>query len=95
VIWDVVSYSIEAAGFIATLFPFKFTVPLRQAMSCPQTVRRPLSLGRTLHELYEVFGPELVSTQRDIAEADAFNVTWTGSSILIVTLLKKDHSVSV
>jgi hypothetical protein len=27
-----------------------------------------------------MFGPE-ISTQEDIAEADGFNVTWTGSSI--------------
>jgi hypothetical protein len=29
-----------------------------------------------------LFGPERVSTQRDIAETDVFNVAWTGSYIL-------------
>ncbi len=42
-----------------------------------------------------MFGPELMSTQRDITEADGFDATWTGSSILsrvlyrIGTLLQK------
>jgi hypothetical protein len=36
----------------------------------------------TASQAHNLFGPELVSTQGDIAEADVLDVKWTGSSIL-------------
>ncbi len=43
---------------------------------------KPVQSTGTVSQAHNLFGPELVSTQGDIAEADVFNVTWTGSSIL-------------
>ncbi len=64
---------------------------------------KPVRRTVTASQAHNLFGPKLESTQGDIAEADVFNATWTGSSIILsrvmfysfVTPLKKDSTVSV
>ena len=47
-----------------------------------ESLEKPVRSTGGASQADNLFGPELLLTQGDIAEGDVFNVTWTGSSIL-------------
>jgi hypothetical protein len=56
--------------FISTRFS-------KQCNCSDKSLEKPVQSTGTASQVHNLFGPELVSTQGDIAEADVFNVTWT------------------
>ena len=55
--------------------------PFSEHCNCSgKSLEKPVRSTGTASQAHNLFGP-VISTQGDIAEADVFNVTWTGSSI--------------
>ena len=55
--------------------------PFSEHCNCSgKSLEKPVRSTGTALQAHNLFGP-VISTQGDIAEADVFNVTWTGSSI--------------
>ena len=57
--------------------------PFSEHCNCSgKSLEKPVRSTGGASQADNLFGPELLLTQGDIAEGDVFNVTWTGSSIL-------------
>ena len=72
------------AVFEVNLCCVSISPPNSEHCNCSdKSSEKPVRSIGTASQARNLFGPELVSTQGDIVEADVFNVTWTGSSIIL------------
>ncbi len=68
--------------------------PFSEHCNCSdKSLEKPVQSTGGALQAHNLFGPE-ISTQGDIAEADVFNVTWTGSSISLECVLLFRYSPS-
>ena len=69
------------AVFEVDLCRVSISPPFSEHGNCSdKSLEKPVRSTGGASQAHNLFGPEIL-TQEDIAEADVFNVTWTGSSI--------------
>ena len=68
------------AVFEVDLCRVSISPPFPEHCNCSDKSEKPVRRTGGASQAHNLLGPEIL-TQGDIAEADVFNVTWTGSSI--------------